>query len=242
MPIEFTVGQILSRSFDSFGRSFPFMLFISFLAVLPLILQSLFPLSAPLQMIGFAGYWFLSFLLQGVVTYGVFQTLTGRGAEFGESMRVALRRFFPILLVALTSFLLTAVGYLLLVIPGIVIQMMLWVAVPVTVVERGNVGHALQRSKDLTLGYRARIFAITIILGLISVATGGISGVLARMLISTHELVPGTPTYALLYLPLQVVFHGLVSTLGAVVVTVGYYTLRQEVEGISTVDLASVFD
>ena len=242
MENEFTIGQIFSRSFDTFSRNFPFMLAMAFLAVLPLTLVQLFPGQTAVVLAGYAGYWLNFLILQGVITYGVYQGMTGSRPSLSESLAVALRRLVPMVLVSLAVLLLSAIGMVFLIVPGIIIQMMLWVAVPVTIVEKGGVGHALQRSKDLTVGYRGRIFALTLLLGVIGALAGGVGGFVNSMLISTHSLTYGSVRYVLAYLPIQVIFQGLISALNAVVVTVGYYSLRQEVEGVAIGDLAEVFD
>jgi hypothetical protein len=241
MENEFTVGQVLSKSFDAFGQNFPFMLIIAVLAVLPGFFIQLFPNSLVMVWLGLLGNLLMYLALQGVVVYGVFQHLTGRKAVFGESLAVALGRLGNLLIVSVVVFLLTAVGYLMLVIPGLIIQLMFWVAVPVVVVERGDLSQALRRSKDLTVGYRGRIFAVLFILGVIGLVLGLIQGVILAMLLDTTSG-SGTLGHALTVLPVNVVFQGLVTALGSVVVTVGYYTLRHEVEGVATEDLASVFE
>ena len=133
------------------------------------------------------------------------------------------------------------VGYLLLVIPGVIIALMMWVAVPVVIVERGGVGHALQRSKDLTTGFRLRIFMLNLVLGVIMILAVGVQFGMTAML-TGMGLVPGTLTMALVNFPISVILLGSILALSSVVVTVGYYTLRHEVEGVAPQDLAAVFE
>lgn len=241
MDKEFTVGQILSRSFDTFARNLPFMLLVGLLASLPTTLILMVPDSVGLSLLAQLANHLMGLVVQGVAVYGVFQHLTGRRVVFSESLSVALGRFLALFLISLTVGLLTGLGFLLLIVPGVIVYLVLWVAVPVTMVEKGGVGHALERSRDLTTGYRLRIFALTVIMGIIYVAAFGILAGLFAML-AAAGLLPGTTAYALASLPLNLLTIGLVSALSSVVVTVGYFTLRHEVEGVATEDLAAVFE
>lgn len=241
MENQFTIGQVLSKSFDIFSKNFIFMLIIGFMVSVPAILLQFALDSAAILVLSFFVIIVMGFLAQGVTVFGVFQHLTNRPVVFSESLSIALGRFFPLLLVSLAVGFLTTIGYFMLIIPGIIIAMMLWVAVPVVIVEQGGVGHALQRSKDLTTGYRGRIFAVVVIMGLISGAANLIqTGILTALSIDGNSTNP--VSLLLIQLPVNTICTGLVSALGSVVVTVGYYTLRHEVEGVATEDLASVFE
>ena len=55
-------------------------------------------------------------------------------------------------------------------IPGLIIYTVLWLVVPVAVVERPGIVASLRRSSMLTKGYRWQIFGMVLILG---VADGG---------------------------------------------------------------------
>ena len=241
MENEFTVGQVFSKSFDVFGKNFPFMLIIGFLGALPSILQ--LGLDGQMFLLLFSVFLSLvmSFLIQGAVVFGVFQHLTGRKMDMGESFNVALRRFLPLLGVSLFVGFLTSIGYLFLIIPGIIISLMFWVVVPVTIVEKGSLGFVLQRSKDLTMTYRGRIFLVVIVLFFINAAAMGIQQGISYALISMG-LVPGSGAMILASVPGLVLTAGLTGALSSVVVTVGYYLLREEVEGVAVEDLASVFE
>lgn len=241
MENEFTIGQIFSKSFDIFAKNFVFMLLVALLVSIPNAVIAAAPDSPFIIIISFLFLLVMGFVAQGIVVFGVFQHLTGRAVVFAESLNVALGRLFPLLLVAFAVGIMTMVGYMLLVIPGIIISLILWVAIPVTIVEKGGVGYALQRSKDLTTGYRGRIFVVVFLLGLLS---GGLSLIQTAITAGMMSTGPGSGglSTALVSLPLQTVFTGLASALNSVVVTVGYYTLRHEVEGVAAEDLAAVFE
>ncbi len=241
MENEFTIGQIFSRSIQVFSKNFVFMLIISFMISLPKALFSSAGENWVVAAFSFLVMIVMAFLAQGVVIYGVFQHLTGRVVVFSESLSVALLRFFPLLGVSIVVSALTGVGFLFFIVPGIILQLMFWVAVPVIVVEKGGLGHALQRSRELTLGYRWRILALTALYGLLSGAFSGIEGLIKWAFFMNGD--PGSLLMRFLVeLPLSTLLSGLVGALMTVMVTVGYYALRQEVEGVAPEDLASVFE
>ncbi len=241
MDNEFTIGQILGKSFNIFARNFPFMLMVAALSTIPDFIIELLPQDPMLLMASNIINNWMALFFQGIVVYGVFQHLTGQRMVFADSVNVAMRCFFPLLLTSIAVGLLTMVGYLLLVIPGVIIALMMWVAVPVVIVERGGVGHALQRSKDLTTGFRLRIFMLNLVLGVIMILAVGVQFGMTAML-TGMGLVPGTLTMALVNFPISVILLGSILALSSVVVTVGYYTLRHEVEGVAPQDLAAVFE
>jgi len=241
MEKQFTVGNIFSRSFDIFGGNFPFMTTIAVLATVPAFLMEMQPegsaAGALIQLLQFL----LSFMLEGAVVYGVFQHLTGQRMGIGPSFTVALRRLGYLALVSIVTMLAIGLGTILLVVPGIIVALIVWVAVPVTVVEKGGVGFALRRSAELTSGNRGTIFLISFLMGLMTMVAAGVQ-LLTIRIIASMGMVPGTPGAALGHWPFLILTTGMVTALSSVVVTVGYYALRNEVDGVATEDLASVFE
>jgi uncharacterized membrane protein len=108
---------------------------------------------------------------------------------------------------------------------------MLWVAVPVTVIERPGVFASLSRSAVLTKGYRWRIFGayllitllVAILFGVIAVVVAPLVGVSATILV---EWLGSAAS----------------SAVGAVLSAVGYFRLRSIKEGVDIEDVAKVFD
>ena len=241
MENEFTVGQVLGKSLNIFTRNFPFMLIVAALSTIPDFIIELLPQDPMLIMASNMVNNWVALFFQGIVVYGVFQHLTGQRMVFGDSLNVAMKCFFPLLLTSIAVGVLTFIGFILLIIPGIIISLMMWVAVPVVIVEKGGVGHAMQRSKDLTTGYRLRIFMLNVVLAIIIILATLIQFGMTAML-SGMGLVPGTLNMALVHFPITMLLMGLILALSSVVTTVGYYTLRHEVEGVAPADLAVVFE
>ena len=68
---------------------------------------------------------------------------------------------------ALLGYFLVGLASILLLIPGIVVLCMFYVAIPVAVVERMGASDALSRSKALTAGHKMTIFGLTLLSGLV---------------------------------------------------------------------------
>ena len=218
------------------------MFLVGFIAALPMFgfhmgSENLFVIFG-----GVLGLFFGNFLMQGIVVYAVFQGLSGQSVNFSESLAVALKRLFPLLGVTISTGFIVMFGYVLLVIPGIIFSLMLWVAVPICIVEKGGVGDALRRSKFLTDGYKGTIFFIVFVTGIIGGIFSGLqSG--TGMVFAASGLLESSPQMGIIILALvNTCIAAFSAAFGAVVVTVGYYALRHEVEGVAVEDLASVFE
>ncbi|MCP4291333.1 MAG: hypothetical protein GY780_05800 [bacterium] len=242
MKHEFTVGQVLSNSFSLFFKNFGFMIVLGLLASLPATSATLWPDN---WLIFFGGNLFglvSSLLLQGIVVFAVFQGLSGQKVDFAESLSIALRRALPLLGVSLASSFIIGLGTLFLVIPGVVFYTMFWVSAPICIVERIGVGDALQRSGFLTSGYRMGIFLITLVVGLMMMVLGLVQAGIQLFLVSSGTVEMGFSLGGLIFVFLSALVSGFSIAFNAVVVTVGYYTLRHEVEGVAVKDLESVFE
>lgn len=177
----------------------------------------------------------LTGLVTGAIAYGTFRDLSGEPAGFLICVRRGLVLVAPVIAVVLLSSLLTFAGSLAILIPGLIIYTVLWVVVPVTVVERPGIVDSLRRSSALTKGYRWQIFGMILILGM---ANGGILALIEEVI---------APSEATLGNLLPYVFISLAATAAltafeAVVTTVTYYRLRTAKEGTATFEIARVFD
>lgn len=119
-------------------------------------------------------------------------------------------------------------GFLLFVVPGVIIGCMLYVAIPACVIEKLGVTASMSRSVALTKGYRWQIFGLFLLVVVISAL-----GAFVFTLIGGAGLVG-----QLLAFGWQVVS----TAFGAVLSAVIYHDLRMAKEGIDLDTLASVFD
>jgi hypothetical protein len=169
-------------------------------------------------------------LASGAVIYGVVQDLRGRAFSVADSIQIALGRFFPMLGVAMCTTLAVGFGFVLLIVPGIILACMYYVAMPACVAERVGVFASMSRSSFLTRGYRWQVFGMFLLILVGGIVLGAILGMVFALsgriglLISTQAL------------------GAIISSFNGVLVSVFYYELRVAREGIDIDKIASVFD
>jgi hypothetical protein len=185
----------------------------------------------------------IGFILSGALTFGVIQSLRGRQQGVGEIVGVGLRSAVRVFLVSLLAGLATLVGLILCIVPGIIVFCMLWVAVPVAVMEDAGIQESMDRSQTLTAGTRLSVFAVNLLMALIVGAAGLVifgGSVLAATVAaggpdaSPALLAAGQLVGSVLVLPFE--------CLQAASVAVGYYDLRVHREGAEVEDLVTVFE
>lgn len=170
----------------------------------------------------------LSPILTGALTYGVFEVIRDHEVSIGELFRIGVLRLGPVLLVGLAQGILMMLGLILCVVPGLIVLCALAVAVPAAVIERVGVNQAIQRSRDLTKGFRRMIFSVLGAIGLMNLLGQG-------FLAAVHE------TSFALWLSgdilIQIIAPGLSATAGALL----YYHLRSEKEALDVEAIAEIF-
>lgn len=203
-----TVGGVLSRAFGAIGAA-PLIFFgTSFvLAALPSVLIRLatpFASYVPPTvdggtllrwlpaLFGIMLAWILFYLAaQAVLFRATAAQLDGRPERFGSYVGEAARALLPLFGLAILLTLAVAAGWILLVVPGLMLAMMWSVAAPALVTERIGVFEAFARSRYLTSGARWRIFGLVVVvyaiyfvassvLGLGTLAVNGIATRLTR--------------------------------------------------------------
>jgi hypothetical protein len=177
----------------------------------------------------------LTSLATGAIAYGTFRDLSGEPAGFVICVRRGLALVAPVIAVVLLSSLLTFAGSLAIVIPGFIIYTVLWLVVPVTVVERPGIVASLRRSSMLRKGYRWQVFGMILILGM---AEGVIVGLIEEV-IAPSEATIGS---FLPYVSVSVAATSVLTAFEAVVTTVTYYRLRAIKEGTAIFETARIFD
>jgi hypothetical protein len=119
---------------------------------------------------------FVYALLTGAITRAVASETAGLPIDLSDSYNYAGGRILPILWVSILCGLAVALGFILLVIPGIFVLVKLSVTVPSLVVENRRGTDALGRSWDLVKGHWWHIFGALILAWIISaVATAILS-------------------------------------------------------------------
>lgn len=122
-------------------------------------------------------FWALSILYQGMVVELVQDVQDGRrDHSVGQLLRSVEPVFWPLLGVSILFGIGVAIGFVLLIIPGLILLVIWSVVAPVTVLERPGVFAAFGRSREIVRGNGWNVFGVIVIVfvivALISIAVG----------------------------------------------------------------------
>lgn len=106
-------------------------------------------------------------LLSGSLVYAVVDLQRTGRASAGECLSRGLKVLPKVFLVTLLYSLVMSIGYILLIVPGIIFSLMYAVCVPVAIIEGRGPMDALNRSKALTSGYKGLLFITYFLWGLL---------------------------------------------------------------------------
>jgi hypothetical protein len=246
-PAEFRVGRVFSRSFGILTRNFVKFFLLTVIATVPSLILVLVgassiasqgPNGAPNisgAAIAAAGggvlLWLVLYMLsQAVVLYGAFQDMRGRPFSIGTSLKWGLARLLPIVGLSICLGIAVIVGMMLLIVPGFIVMSMLFVALPVCVVEKLGPFESMGRSATLTKGHRWRVFGIYLLLMLIMIVAGG---VIQLVTAAIGGIVAAIVSFA---------WNAVAGALQAVIAVVVYHDLRVVKEGVDVDQIAAVFD
>lgn len=262
----FSVGRVLSRTFQAYFANFVPVILLGAVALAPYAaFEFLYPYpdleaiaeavgpdvraierQATLEMairnlLGMGLQIFAGALAAGTVTYTIFQWLRGQRASFSESLGRGLRAILPIAIASLIIGVCSILGFAFCIVPGVILVCMWWVTMPAAVVERIGGIAALGRSSRLTQGDRWNVLGCIFVVYLVQYAL--IALVVVPLAMSETDHFGGdfeTPSVTFLVATLAVTL--LVAPLHGVASAVGYHDLRIAREGIDTEELAAVFD
>jgi hypothetical protein len=171
-----------------------------------------------------------AYIATGIIIYGVFRYLQEQPFTIGECVRAAIGRLGMLILVSLVSAIIIGIGFLLFVIPGIILALMFAVVAPVVIVEKQGVGGALGRSRSLTKNRRWTVFLILFVTAILTSIVGFVGNLIGGA-------VPGD----MAGLIVSYIVSGVGSAFHSVIIVVMYYYLRVDKEGIGIEKVAEVF-
>lgn len=242
---EFSVSSTLNRSFETL-KAKPFLFIgLTATAALPGLCVLMF-LMTPLvnypyamrshfMMASFSAAFvsiFFGLIVQAAIAYGVYRTLTGEAASYFGCLWRGFSRGFSLVFAVMCAMLCLWIGFMMLVIPGVILITMMFVAIPACAVEKlGPVG-CLNRSAELTKGHRLKVLGLIVLYVL---ASSGIDYSFAFLmgLVSDSLLVRSLAGAVISILP---------SAFLGIMVGVAYFDLRAVKEGTGIEGLANVFD
>lgn len=259
---RFDMGRVVKRTFEAIGRNLPvFGLLAVLLAGIPEAIAIAGQVAAEgagassstsfvttfasgnveaglLQAIGGIARFVGTYVLQAALIHGVVADLNGRKASFGDCLSTGFRFFWPVLAIAILTGIALVFGFILLIVPGVLMALAWTVNVPVEVVERTGVFGAFGRSADLTRNHRWAILGLALIYfilaAIVSAAVLALTGVFNFAAVQ-HGLSATT-------LGVTAALNVIESLIGAAGVAAIYYELRSIKEGVGPEALAAVFD
>jgi len=171
----------------------------------------------------------LSALLQSSLIRATIEDLNGKRPSMGDCIGTAVSVLLPALGMSLLIGIGVGIGFILLIVPGIILLLRWCVAVPVLVQERQGVFGSMGRSAALTKGSRWALLGLFVILIVAAIIIQWVAGIVVLALGATVGLV------------LSALVQGVVSMLVSTATAVSYVELRQVKEGTSVAELAEIF-
>jgi hypothetical protein len=239
---DFRVGRVLGRTGTIFSQHFVIFFLVAVVAALPTVLliqRNVDAMTAGtpspdlflMMGIGIVLAMVLGLLSQAVMLHAAFQAMRHRPVSLGDSLKVGLARVIPILLLAIVMGFLMMLGFLLLLVPGLILMTMWWVGTPACVVERTGPWSSLKRSAALTKGHRWKVFGLIILLFIINL--------IVSQILEVVLLLVGNDLLSILA---RLLWGALYGAYYAISVVITYHDLRVAKEGIDIEQIASVFD
>ena len=253
---EFSVGKVLRDTFSTyFGNIVTFTL-LGILVYIPIaaitaavigvgtqsVLQQVDPVTNPAgfsSMVGTVLYASLGIgiltiiigaLINAGITFGAIETLSGRRFGFGALISRAFSAFLPIILATIVIGIISSIGFVLLIVPGIILLLMFSITIPVIIAERQSPLDAMSRSRSLTSGHRWAILG------------GYIVCAIAMIVISYAVQLAAVFLGPVIVLVASIFTNSINAAITGSFTAAVYVNLRMTKEGAGIEELAAVFD
>lgn len=172
MNAKLDTGRVFERIFSFYGRQFTLLIPAALLLFIPVAIVNGLLLSEGGNALGVlvsallgvvATYWY-----QGMVVEATRDILDGRrDHSIGSLFSSATPFIVPLLLAGILAGIGVAIGFLLLIIPGLFLITIWAVIVPVIVIERAGVIESFGRSRELVRGSGWQVFGVIVVLFLV---------------------------------------------------------------------------
>jgi hypothetical protein len=181
---------------------------------------------------------FLASLVAGAIVRVTIGFAEDEKVSFGESVSTGLAKALPLLGLSVLMAVALVLGFMLLVVPGVILLVMWAVASPALVAENIGVIEAFGRSRQLTKGARWRVFGLGLLMLVIFWIISAISGVLFYASGGIESAASGGSIPFILF---SVVVGTVVTAFTGAVQTNLYLALRDWKDGTRLGALAEVF-
>ena len=181
----------------------------------------------------------LGLLVQAVLVRATIAHAQGEKATLAEGLTDGIGVILPLLGLSILMYLGIFLGLVLLIVPGIMLFVMWYVAAPALVVEQQGVFAAFARSRFLTSGIRWRIFGLAVLLLIIQFVLGaaiGVTGVAGGLALS-----PSDAQISSGVMVISVIASTISTTLQATVASAVYVQLRNWKDGPDSTRLEDIF-
>ncbi|MGC8895572.1 MAG: hypothetical protein ACP5LB_02215 [Candidatus Bathyarchaeia archaeon] len=111
--------------------------------------------------------WIIGTVVSGILIKSASDIIEKGKASLSDSFKFAVSKLPSLLVASLIVGILTMLGLLLLIIPGIIISIMFYLVIPVIVIEGKGALESLTRSRELVSKRWLKTFALSLIVGLI---------------------------------------------------------------------------
>ena len=191
MQEKLNVGRVISRVFQLYGQQFALLVPAALIVFLPVAIVDaaitdaqgfsvgailLIAISGAVALVG--TFWY-----QGVVVESVRDSLDGvRDFSLGQLFRSVTPVIGALILAGILAGIAIAFGFVLLVVPGLLLLTWWALLAPVIVIERAGVGAAFGRSRSLVRGNGWAVFAVLVLLIIVGAVVSAIFGVLTVVL------------------------------------------------------------
>jgi uncharacterized membrane protein len=252
MSKKFSIGGVFSRTFGILGENPALILGLwAITSALPVVIMQVVlyqqfgivvsnpgtdPTATMTQLPLILGYGLLAGLLSyislSVITELAVLKSVGKPFILNDAIGRGLKNIIPLFVIALLTALAIGLGFVLLIIPGIILALLFCVVSPVYVSEGGvGIFGAFTRSRALTKGHRWTLLLLFILAGIAYYILAIIvTGVTLPLILAGSMAILGTVLSAL--------GTSLLSVIGIVFIAALYVALREDKEG-HTADVAS---
>ena len=259
---QFTVGSVVGRTFSTLFKRPGLFFGLTFLAALiTFFIVFLFALVSPRNIGNLSKIvaFVINSMIQGAIAYAVYRVLRKDTATIGSSLSHGFSRalsiIFASILMGLAWMLCFIVGGMMMYfLKGIgviffficmliaAILMCMWaVSIPACAVERLGPVESLQRSAELTLGHRWKIFGLMLLLIIVMAALGAAIMYMMRGYLMML-MMRGRMTFFAVFILLPLLVQLIPQTFSNVMSSIMYYDLRAVKEGVDLDNLTNVFD
>jgi hypothetical protein len=167
-------------------------------------------------------------ILSAFVMYGTEQHLRGAPVRFESALRRGLHVVLTVWLTALLLWAIFSLGKVMFIFPYFIARMILFVTIPVAVLEEAGPMQALSRSRYLTRGHRWALLGYTIMLWVLGLLAGWIVHIILGI-VDLGDIA-------------SMITAALIAAFDAVAVTVIYNDLRASKHGVDVSQAAKIFD